>query len=178
MVTPTPPTNKLCRGCTRVLPLAMFARDRSRRDGRGSRCRECRSAWWQRHYDRNRTAEIARVARWRSDNPSKRAKLDRARRARERNGPGYRYAQWVDLCLRFDLRCVCCGRQVEDYRQLQPDHVRPLARGGRNTIRNLQPLCPRCNQQKGDCERDYRRGWIGWRRWPIYPTRDEGDGLE
>lgn len=42
-------------------------------------------------------------------------------------------------------RCVECGEQ----RNLEFDHVIPLAMGGSNTERNLQLLCETCNRTKG-----------------------------
>jgi hypothetical protein len=46
-------------------------------------------------------------------------------------------ADWEALCARYGHRCLGCGLK----RPLSPDHVIPLARGGMNTIDNIQPLC-------------------------------------
>ena len=47
---------------------------------------------------------------------------------------------------RDEGRCVQCGSQDE----LQFDHIIPVARGGGNTIENVQILCGGCNRQKSD----------------------------
>lgn len=60
--------------------------------------------------------------------------------------------EWILLCLKYDCKCLSCGEVTS----LSPDHVIPLARGGKNTIDNIQPLCKRCNSVKKDRSIDYR----------------------
>ena len=50
---------------------------------------------------------------------------------------------------RDGYRCRICGRggQAVD---LEIDHIKPIAKGGKSTIDNLQTLCKRCNKEKGD----------------------------
>lgn len=109
-----PATEKLCRGCDRTLPLDAFARNRSARDGRQSRCRECmaetKRAWYEANrervaetnrawyeanrerkaetsrawYEANRERKAETVRAWREANRERRAEIDRAWREANR----------------------------------------------------------------------------------------------
>lgn len=60
--------------------------------------------------------------------------------------------EWIELCQRFDFRCVRCGVAES----LTKDHIIPRSQDGADTIDNLQPLCKPCNSQKSDKTIDYR----------------------
>ena len=47
---------------------------------------------------------------------------------------------------RDHYRCRKCGRKTKD---LEVDHIIPIAKGGKSTYDNLQTLCHRCNLKKG-----------------------------
>ena len=49
------------------------------------------------------------------------------------------------ILLRGNGRCMKCGSK----KNLEIDHVVPLARGGSNRLENLQLLCQSCNRMKG-----------------------------
>jgi hypothetical protein len=51
----------------------------------------------------------------------------------------------TDVWRRDGGRCVKCGSQ----RNLEFDHIIPVALGGGNTARNIQLLCEACNRAKG-----------------------------
>ena len=59
--------------------------------------------------------------------------------------------RWVVL-KRDNYRCVKCGRSpsTDPSVELEVDHKHPVARGGGNSLENLQTLCRDCNQGKKD----------------------------
>jgi 5-methylcytosine-specific restriction endonuclease McrA len=44
-------------------------------------------------------------------------------------------------------RCIYCRKRLP-IRKMQPDHIKPLARGGSNGPENIQLVCGPCNQRK------------------------------
>ena len=50
---------------------------------------------------------------------------------------------------RDGYRCRICGRTGR-FVDLEIDHIKPIAKGGKSVYSNLQTLCKRCNQEKGD----------------------------
>lgn len=50
---------------------------------------------------------------------------------------------------RDGYRCRICGRSGK-FADLEIDHIKPIAKGGKSTYNNLQTLCTRCNKMKGD----------------------------
>lgn len=62
------------------------------------------------------------------------------------------YEEWVAIRRFFGDRCIRCGFQYE----IVADHIVSMRDGGPNAIRNIQPLCHRCNILKGRGADDYR----------------------
>lgn len=78
-------------------------------------------------------------------------------RAREVGAAGVLTLEDIDALKAFyDFTCLKCGNRPA----ISPDHVKPLALGGSNTVDNLQLLCENCNKGKGDEEIDYRSGKV------------------
>lgn len=87
-------------------------------------------------------------------------------RLSNKNGDFYRDRDiWDSLCrvergkvsnkIRFSIyerdgyRCQICGRSGR-FDDLEIDHIKPIAKGGKSTYDNLQTLCSRCNKEKSD----------------------------
>ena len=61
-------------------------------------------------------------------------------------------------------KCEICGIKENDTpeRKLEMDHSkRPLSKGGATTLHNLQALCKKCNQEKGNKWRNLEGKWEG-----------------
>ena len=45
-------------------------------------------------------------------------------------------------------RCTYCGCEIH-IKEMQVDHMKPLANGGKDTFDNMYPACRSCNHRKG-----------------------------
>jgi hypothetical protein len=53
---------------------------------------------------------------------------------------------------RDNYRCRICGVNADNGASLEVDHIKPLAKGGSNSIDNLWTLCDNCNRGKSATE--------------------------
>lgn len=91
------------------------------------------------------------------------------RRRRERMGNARRLGthtreEWAEMLEACGRRCAKCGR-----RDVTKDHIIPISMGGSDSIRNLQPLCNKCNCGKRKDTTDHRIGkpWMQEKWLPI-----------
>ena len=47
-------------------------------------------------------------------------------------------------------KCACCGKVFDSKYYLQIDHIKPMNKGGKTLMENLQVLCRPCNAKKSD----------------------------
>lgn len=99
---------------------------------------------------RYRMANPERVKMWRKRSEAKR------RAHKLGNGGSFTVQEWIELCKRYNHRCLACGKDEP----LTADHVVPLSKGGTSNIDNIQPLCKSCNSRKRDKTIDYRSGVV------------------
>lgn len=168
---------KNCCACGENRDVSLFNRNRAAKDGLQSRCRDCQKAYQKKWVDDNRDHVNAyNLRKYYNMTPDQRAKFDEARKRWEARNPESRrksaakYAAnnkdkmrdiearrrarkqngGVYAVLPSELRrlssspCSTCGSTE----RIVLDHIIPLARGGRHSIGNLQPLCARCNSRK------------------------------
>lgn len=51
------------------------------------------------------------------------------------------------LLIKQENKCLSCGKKLKEY---HIDHIIPLSKKGKHTIKNIQLLCPRCNILKSN----------------------------
>jgi 5-methylcytosine-specific restriction endonuclease McrA len=186
---------KRCSKCGETKAVSEFGKDARHSDGSKSRCKRCCSAdttgwvqthrehkclylksWrranprsWEKWYAANRQEREAYTARYyvasypaRVESYKTNARL---RRARMLGASGsFTSGEWRALVAKGSGRCLCCGRTDVT---LVRDHVKPLSKGGSNSIDNIQPLCSTCNGRKG------KRDW-DWRAYALPVTLAPG----
>ena len=145
------PENRACSLCHEIKPIEHFARSKDVATGRVLQCRDCRSrskATWA----QSRVEWLAAYDNlYRLLHPEIVANNGRRRRARKLNAPGEDHTPEQVQALWRASGGVCANPYcrvpiAKGSRHL--DHIMPLARGGSNSIDNLQWLCNRCNRQK------------------------------
>lgn len=109
--------------------------------------------WRLRNKDRVRNAN----SEWKKNHPESDTVYKQNRRARKNNNGGkFSISEWKELKEMYGNQCLSCKQNNVP---LQPDHVVPLALGGRNSIDNIQPLCQHCNCTKYTKIIDYRESY-------------------
>lgn len=59
-------------------------------------------------------------------------------------------AKRLRILRRDNFTCQKCGFHTDDKSKLHIDHILPFSKGGDNSDKNLQVLCPECNLAKSD----------------------------
>lgn len=162
-----PPVNgkKYCPVCQKDLPIADFGKRSASPDGLHYWCRPClavktksqRSALKAEDPEAWRSKHRESARRWRSNNPETwrpkhKEQQERRRQRMHENGGDLSYWEWEEILRRYGHCCVACGEPDE----LTIDHIVPIAKGGRHSAENVQPLCRSCNSSKGSSIVDYR----------------------
>jgi 5-methylcytosine-specific restriction endonuclease McrA len=107
------------------------------RKNRAARVRK----WYAAHPEKGRTA----AANWKKANRGRATAYENARRARKKQAGIYLILP-KEIERILSSNCKHCGTRDN----ISIDHIIPLARGGRHSVGNLQPLCINCNSSKND----------------------------
>lgn len=140
-------------------------------DAQPSRIRK-KKLWAKNHPNYNALSTLA----WKEKHPRRwkaiHANARHRRRALLAQAKGsFTYAQFRALCKLYSYSCICCGRNERQLKKLKlvlvPDHIKPIALGGSNYIKNIQPLCHAMPGGSGDCNRRKRNRHINYTKTPL-----------
>lgn len=164
---------KQCSKCGETKPHSEYHHDKHSKDGHVQRCKSCvqiKSKQWlennrQRNIESCKARYLAnpesykkRSKEWAINNPDWKAQTNRQyqlnnphvyratkQRRKIRKAQNGEYAisnkEWIKL---YSSPCIYCGSNKD----IQADHVIPIARGGTHGIGNLVPACKTCNTSK------------------------------
>jgi len=140
---------KECRKCKKVLSFNNFYKQSNGKYGFASRCKTCILEYRKFHNALPETMKknSERRKKWRAENKdaASRWRDRRSSRTRRRHPEAeVRYISNKDIRRLQASSCFIC----EGSKNLQVDHLIPLALGGRHSIGNLQVLCQSCNMAK------------------------------
>ena len=168
---------KSCSSCNKSLPLEMFNKDKSKKDGLSSSCSDCnkeRSKKWREEnrerfllsmrnwYQENKEHACAANRKWASENVDLMRKYGREwasrnkeytlmqvhkRRAKKREVGGKLSVGLKEKLYKLQKGKCACCGANLDG-VFHMDHIVPLALGGANIDSNIQLLRPACNSSK------------------------------
>jgi hypothetical protein len=131
-----PKTHKCCSACNQVLLRSHFTNDKSKKDGKRSRCRGCQREHRKTHGD----SYLAAQRKYARKPEARYAKYKRS--ASER---GYEFKLTRDEFMKhWQKPCVHCGDTIETIGLDRIDSAKPYQAD------NVEPCCRKCNQMKSD----------------------------
>lgn len=103
--------------------------------------------------ERSEKARTAAQAKWGvGDEVIPKTRSGRMKLARSKGN--HNETEWKEMVSFFDTCVKCDG--IYGLTHYDRDHIKPVYQGGCNSIRNIQPLCAKCNASKGAESIDYR----------------------
>jgi 5-methylcytosine-specific restriction endonuclease McrA len=103
---------------------------------------------------RKQAAKKAACLKWNAKmGNNKRNRSERLSLARQKGR--HTKLEWNEMLSFFSGICVKCEGE-SGLERVDKDHIIPIYQGGSDSIKNLQPLCAKCNAGKGPNNHDYR----------------------
>jgi 5-methylcytosine-specific restriction endonuclease McrA len=99
---------------------------------------------------KNKLRIAASMARWSQSNPDTRRENESRRRVRLTGNGIFSLSSRDFRSLHNARSCAHCEDEFTTDKPKHIDHILPIAKGGRHSIGNLQPLCGHCNTSKND----------------------------
>jgi hypothetical protein len=84
---------KFCHKCSTLKPLGSFAKNKARKDGVGTQCKECMKAWYKQHYERNKDEIMLKTNAYRRNNKHIALKTQRKWQAANRDKTSFYNAE-------------------------------------------------------------------------------------
>ena len=147
---------KRCAHCDEVKSASEFHKAKNTVDKLASWCKDCARAYSREHYHAHKKARIASDRRykhtfmgWLNNVAARHAVRAKAAGVESTLTGQELYEKLVET----KSHCVYCGDKLtRQYgpRELNWDHVIPMAKGGNNDAPNVVPSCQRCNSDKGE----------------------------
>lgn len=138
---------KECCKCKKMKPYSEFNKNKTRKDGYSSWCKECSKEYDKAYYSKNKKKRKAQIKRWREVKKDDSLFNLKIRLSKQQ---GVRIDVDIDeLCKMFldNSFCEYCGIELDET-TVSIDHKTPLSRGGSKTIENLAFCCIDCNHLK------------------------------
>ena len=143
---------KVCPQCQTRKNLSFFNKRSGERNHQvRAWCKECESKKCKKWREDNPELYSQIKKDYNVRNPDKVLHWTRRRKFRLRadNRDGFFVlSEWRELKNKHGNMCLCC-KKTEPEIKITADHIIPLSKGGSNDIKNIQPLCFRCNLLKG-----------------------------
>ena len=177
---------KACTKCKQEQPLTEYNRDKQKADGRGPRCKSCRSVSSADYYQKNKEAIAANRAGYRLDNKE----AINAKQAEYRADPVKNLRRQAVSAFNVGLRSAAkhnngvkpvisadekelmvsflmAARTLSELTGIafEVDHIHPLSKGGAHSLSNLQCITREDNRAKCD-----KLNFTDYTQEPSYPS--------
>ena len=152
--------SKPCSRCKQIKPFTEFNKKASTPTGYNTACRACANEMKRNLTPQQRARKQLMKRNWDANNLDKVKMMNTSAYKNKPemfiNNASKRYAKIKNVDRRLiraiELKslkakpCIYCGST----KQIEIDHIIPIARGGRHSIGNLAPACRACNRSKTD----------------------------
>ena len=166
---------KICNKCKQEKELTEFYKNKKRKDGHSTWCKECDREYNQMYYKQNKDKRTQQVKEWTIEKKKDPKYYFKTRLGKYRV---YSSINVEDLYEQFLLskQCEYCQVQLDEY-TVSFDHRIPLSRGGSKENDNIAFTCIDCNHLKHTRTKeeflDFLENYI--KRFEVKHTQNEQD---
>ena len=135
---------KKCNKCKCVKNLDNFYRNKSRKDGHDTWCKECSNEYSKKYYNKNSDKIKRRIKQWNEKIKTNSIYSYIKRYLTKRKAVINASVEDIIGLYNKNPNCYYCGKSL-DYTEISFDHKIPLSRNGTKTIDNIALSCKNCN---------------------------------